>query len=142
MLGILGQHSRVRPGPARPVRPMAELRGTTQVVVDSTREPVNPVDVWGVFCTIFCTTQSSLGETPMAHVPAAQFRENLSSWLDRAERGDEVIIERHGRPSVRLVAVANQQSQAAAQLEVWRARAVLHDLETPAVDPDEWEMLT
>lgn len=78
----------------------------------------------------------------MPHIPTTEFREHLSRWLDRAERGDEVIIERHGRPSVRLLPVTSRQSQASAQLAEWRARAVLHDVEAPAMDTDDWEMLT
>lgn len=76
----------------------------------------------------------------MALVATAEFREQLSAWLDKAERGEEVIVVRHGRPSVRLTPVADDQPTAAAALLEWRARAVLHDVMTPVSASGDWEM--
>lgn len=76
----------------------------------------------------------------MALVATTEFREHLVSWLDKAERGEEVIIVRRGRPSLRLTAVAQDQAQAAAKLQQWRARAVLHDVISPAIPDDSWDM--
>ncbi len=76
----------------------------------------------------------------MSQVATTQFREHLLNWLDKAERGEEVIIVRRGRPSLRLTPVQPDQAQAAEKLAQWRDRAVLHDVVTPAIAEDVWEM--
>jgi len=76
----------------------------------------------------------------MSFVATTEFREHLLNWLDKAERGEEVIIVRRGRPSLRLTALAQDQAQAAAKLQQWRARAVLHDVISPAIAEDSWDM--
>lgn len=76
----------------------------------------------------------------MSHVATTQFREHLLAWLDKAGRGEEVIIVRHGRPSLRLMPVQPDQAQASAALAQWRARAILHDVTSPALPEDDWEM--
>ena len=39
----------------------------------------------------------------MRHVPIAEFKDHLSELVAAVERGEEVIITRHGRPTIRLV---------------------------------------
>jgi prevent-host-death family protein len=46
----------------------------------------------------------------MAQYNVHEARSNLSQLLDMAERGDEVIIARHGKPVARLVPVAHRKS--------------------------------
>ncbi|HEY0445127.1 MAG TPA: type II toxin-antitoxin system Phd/YefM family antitoxin [Allosphingosinicella sp.] len=39
----------------------------------------------------------------MAHFSVAKAKDGLSSLIARAEAGEEVVITRHGKPSVKLV---------------------------------------
>lgn len=41
----------------------------------------------------------------MRHVPVAEFKDKASEYIAAAERGEEIVITRHGKPAVRLVAV-------------------------------------
>lgn len=41
----------------------------------------------------------------MRHVSVREARAHLSELLDAAERGEEVVIERQGKPTARLVPV-------------------------------------
>jgi prevent-host-death family protein len=41
----------------------------------------------------------------MRHVPIAEFKDHLSELVAAVERGEEVVITRHGKPAVRLIAV-------------------------------------
>ncbi len=40
----------------------------------------------------------------MTTVPVHELKQNLSAWLARAESGEPVIVTRHGKPLVRIVA--------------------------------------
>ena len=40
----------------------------------------------------------------MRHVPIAEFKDHLSELVAAVERGEEVVITRHGKPAVRLIA--------------------------------------
>jgi prevent-host-death family protein len=42
----------------------------------------------------------------MKHVPVATFKDRVSEFVSEAERGEEVIITRHGKPAARLSAIA------------------------------------
>jgi prevent-host-death family protein len=39
----------------------------------------------------------------MKHVPIATFKDKLSQYIAEAEAGDEIMVTRHGKPTVRLV---------------------------------------
>jgi prevent-host-death family protein len=41
----------------------------------------------------------------MRHVPIAEFKDRLSEVVAAAEAGEEIVITRHGRDVVKLVAV-------------------------------------
>jgi prevent-host-death family protein len=41
----------------------------------------------------------------MKQVPVAAFKDRVSQYIAEAEAGDEIMITRHGKPTVRLVAV-------------------------------------
>ena len=41
----------------------------------------------------------------MRHVPIAEFKDKLSEIVAAAEAGEEIVITRHGRDVVRLVAI-------------------------------------
>jgi prevent-host-death family protein len=42
----------------------------------------------------------------MTNVSIQELKQNLSAYLARAEAGESVVVTRHGRPAVRLVAAA------------------------------------
>jgi prevent-host-death family protein len=42
----------------------------------------------------------------MRNVPIAQFKDNLSEFVAAAEAGEDVVVTRHGKPAVKLVAAS------------------------------------
>ena len=52
----------------------------------------------------------------MRHVPIAEFKDRLSEMVSAAEDGEEIVITRHGREVVKLVAAGGyrRDRQAAA----------------------------
>jgi prevent-host-death family protein len=62
----------------------------------------------------------------MAEVGAFEAKNKLSALLDRAEKGEEIVITRHGRPVAKLVPADGgvDRSQAQAALQRMRDRAV------------------
>lgn len=42
----------------------------------------------------------------MRNVPVSEFKDKASELIAAAERGEEIVITRHGKPTVRLIAVA------------------------------------
>jgi len=45
----------------------------------------------------------------MRHVPIAEFKDKLSEIVAAAEAGEEIVITRHGREVVKLVAAGQDQ---------------------------------
>ncbi len=76
----------------------------------------------------------------MNHVLTTELRDHLSECLARAERGEEIVVLRHGKPMARRGPIASPVERACADLLVWRAGATLGDVTSPVL-PDEWEML-
>ncbi len=64
----------------------------------------------------------------MQEVGAYEAKNTLGTLLDRVERGEEIVITRHGRPVARLVpnsgGINREQAQAAALRIRERARAL------------------
>jgi prevent-host-death family protein len=64
----------------------------------------------------------------MNEIGAFEAKNTLGSLLDRVERGEEIVITRHGRPVARLVpsagAIDREQANAAAQRIRSRASTV------------------
>lgn len=42
----------------------------------------------------------------MRHVAVSEFKDHASELIAAAERGEEIVITRHGKPTARLVAAA------------------------------------
>ena len=61
----------------------------------------------------------------MTEIGAFEAKNTLGTLLDRVERGEEIVITRHGKPVARLVPNSGRvdQSQARAALERIRERA-------------------
>ena len=60
----------------------------------------------------------------MRHVPVSKFKDNASDYIAAAERGEEIIITRHGQPAARLTA-ANPDFDIAKRLAAMDALAEL-----------------
>jgi prevent-host-death family protein len=69
-------------------------------------------------------------------IGAFEAKNTLGALLDRVERGEEIVITRHGRPVARLgpVSVTADRSSARAALARLRARA-----RSLAAGPFDWE---
>jgi prevent-host-death family protein len=82
-------------------------------------------------------------KSPKTEVGAFEAKNALGSLLDRVERGEEIVITRHGKPVARLVPNAGRidQSQASAAFQRIRERArQLH--KSGASEKDfEWDTL-
>lgn len=57
---------------------------------------------------------------PLAHVGAYDAKARLSALLDRVERGEEIVITRHGRPIARLVPDGEARDVRAARAAIAR----------------------
>lgn len=60
------------------------------------------------------------------HVGVREFRSKLSSWLDRAANGEEIVVTERGTPRVRVTAV---------EAEDHRQRLIDAGILTPAKKP-------
>jgi prevent-host-death family protein len=59
----------------------------------------------------------------MTEIGAFDAKNMLSALLDRVERGEEIVITRHGKPIARLVPNSGGIDQAQAQAAITRIRA-------------------
>lgn len=41
----------------------------------------------------------------MRNIPVSEFKDQASALIAAAERGEEIVITRHGKPAVKLVAI-------------------------------------
>lgn len=39
------------------------------------------------------------------HIPISEFKDHMSELVAAAEAGDDIVLTRHGKPTVRLVAI-------------------------------------
>lgn len=75
----------------------------------------------------------------MRRVPVSEFKDNASAWIAAAEAGEDIVVTRHGKPAVRLVAAvedrkAAQRAAVDALFEAGRARRARGE---PSVSNDE-----
>ena len=74
----------------------------------------------------------------MQEIGAFEAKNTLGSLLDRVERGEEIVITRHGKPVARLVASSGGFDHARAQAAAERIRARAERLSSERFD---WEAL-
>jgi prevent-host-death family protein len=72
----------------------------------------------------------------MQEIGAFEAKNKLAALLDRVERGEEIVITRHGRPVARLVPSDARMDQSEARAAVERIRARARKLKGGAFD---WE---
>ncbi len=81
------------------------------------------------------------GDSTAREVGAFEAKNTLGTLLDRVERGEEIVITRHGKPVARLV--PNQgsvdQNRARAAFERLRERARQLARENPGRPAFDWE---
>jgi prevent-host-death family protein len=75
----------------------------------------------------------------MQEIGAFEAKNTLGTLLDRVERGEEIVITRHGKPVARLVpssrGIDREQARAAAQ----RIRARARNLKLGPFDWETWK---
>lgn len=78
---------------------------------------------------------------PPGQIGAFEAKNSLGSLLDRVERGEEIVITRHGRAIARLVpnTVVPDQNQVQAAFESLRLRARQLARENPGRPAFDWE---
>ena len=70
----------------------------------------------------------------MQEVGAFEAKNTLGSLLDRVERGEEIVITRHGKPVARLVASATRVDRARAKEAAERIRSRAERLSSERFD--------
>lgn len=63
----------------------------------------------------------------MTRVGMHEAKTHLSRLVERAEAGEDVVIQRNGKPVVRLVPVAPEQRSLASVRGVWRGQVRIAD---------------
>jgi prevent-host-death family protein len=58
----------------------------------------------------------------MARVGMHEAKTHLSRLVERAEAGEDIVIQRNGKPAVRLVPVVDEPRSLASVRGVWRGR--------------------
>jgi prevent-host-death family protein len=74
----------------------------------------------------------------MAKVGAFEAKNMLSALLDRVERGEEIIITRHGKPVARLVPSAGRIDHSQAKAAIERIRSRVSEIKS---QPFDWALL-
>jgi len=84
---------------------------------------------------MLCTTRIAYGlrlaklcyDPEMARVGMHDAKTNLSRLVERAEAGEDVVIQRNGKPVVRLVPVVEEPRSLASVRGAWRGRVHMAD---------------
>lgn len=63
----------------------------------------------------------------MARVGMHDAKTHLSKLVERAEAGEDVVIQRNGKPAVRLVPVVEEPRSLASVRGAWRGRVHMAD---------------
>lgn len=74
----------------------------------------------------------------MAEVGAFEAKNMLSALLDRVERGEEIVITRHGKPVARLVPNAGGIDRSQAYAAIQRIRGRVSQIK---FQPFDWKLL-
>jgi prevent-host-death family protein len=74
----------------------------------------------------------------MVEIGAFEAKNTLGSLLDRVERGEEIVITRHGKPAARLIPYTGRIDRIQAQTAIERIRSRVNQIQS---EPFEWEAL-
>ena len=53
----------------------------------------------------------------MRQIPVTEFKDNASAFIAAAEAGEEIVITRHGKPAVKLVAAEDRKARQRSAIE-------------------------
>lgn len=73
----------------------------------------------------------------MREIGAFEAKNTLGTLLDLVQRGEDVVITRHGKPVARMVKAPAARDAAAARAAAQRIRARRQEL--PRISIDEWK---
>ena len=74
----------------------------------------------------------------MAEVGAFEAKNTLSALLDRVERGEEIVITRHGKPIARLIPSSGETDRSEAHAAIQRIRGRVSQIKPGQFD---WKRL-
>jgi len=72
-------------------------------------------------------------------IGAFEAKNKLSALLERAARGEEIVITRRGRPVAKLVSARARHDVGAAQRAAGAVRRLAHDMRLGRFDWREWK---
>jgi prevent-host-death family protein len=75
----------------------------------------------------------------MHEIGAFEAKNKLSELLDRAERGDEIVITRRGRPVAKLVPVRSGYDRERGREAMRRIRELAKEMKLGPFDWEEWK---
>lgn len=75
----------------------------------------------------------------MTEVGAFEAKNKLSALLERAERGEEIVITRRGRPVAKLVPFQSAPGSEQARLAAERIRELARVMRRGKFDWEEWK---
>jgi prevent-host-death family protein len=75
----------------------------------------------------------------MIQIGTFEAKNKLSELLDRAERGEEVVITRRGKPVAKLVPVEDRRDREKARQAGRRIRELAEEMNLGPFDWDEWK---
>jgi prevent-host-death family protein len=75
----------------------------------------------------------------MDKIGSFEAKSKLSELLAKAERGEETVITRRGRPVARLVPVTSGHDVEAARAAMGRVRTLAQQMKLSAFDWGEWK---
>lgn len=75
----------------------------------------------------------------MREIGAFEAKNTLGALLDLVQKGEEVVITRHGKPVARLVPEAATRDRSAARAAVERIRARARSRTSASISVEEWQ---
>jgi prevent-host-death family protein len=75
----------------------------------------------------------------MSEVGTFEAKNKLSELLDRAERGEEIVITRRGRPVAKLVPFHGNHDREEARKAMRRIRELAKEMNLGPFDWEEWK---
>jgi prevent-host-death family protein len=75
----------------------------------------------------------------MTEIGAFDAKNKLSELLDRAERGEEIVITRRGKPVARLMPIGSNRDVASARAAAHRIRKLGQKMNLGPFDWEEWK---
>ena len=75
----------------------------------------------------------------MEHIGAFEAKNRLGSLLDRVEKGEEIVITRHGKPVARLIREEKRQDQAAIKAAMETLLLRRRDMNLDRFDWQSWK---